>query len=68
MPKPKPILIREDRRDGYIYVCPYCHRYVTWAKGLQQCWKCGGMVDNDHYQYAPKDMKVKSDGKPSWRE
>lgn len=68
MPKPKPILIREDKADGYIYVCPYCHRYVTWRAGLQQCYKCGGMVDNDRYEDAPASLKVKSDGLPSWRE
>ncbi len=67
MPKPKPILIREDKEDGYIYICPFCHRYVLWAQGLQQCSVCGGMVDNDHYEFAPRDMNVKYDGKDSWR-
>jgi len=67
MPKPKPILIREDKEDGWIYICPYCHRYVTWSQGLQQCRKCGGMVDNDHYEFAPKDLRVKYDGQLSWR-
>lgn len=67
MPKPKPLLIREDREDGWIYICPYCHRYVTRKKGLQQCAKCGGMVDNDATEACPPKTKIKFDGKESWR-
>ena len=64
----KPILIREDKEDGYIYACPYCHRYVNCSQGLHRCYKCGGEVDNDHYETAPLNLRVVSDGKPSWRE
>ena len=64
----KPILIREDKEDGYIYACPYCHRYVNCSQGLHCCYKCGGEVDNDHYEMAPLNLRVVSDGKPSWRE
>lgn len=64
----KPILIREDREDGYIYACPYCHRYVNWSQGLHRCYKCGGEVDCDHYEFASKHLRIVSDGEPSWRE
>lgn len=63
----KPILIREDKEDGYIYACPYCHRYVVRASGLQQCAKCGGMVDNEKTDPWPAKTKMKFDGKESWR-
>ena len=64
----KPILIREDKEDGYIYACPYCHRYVNCSQGLHRCYKCGGEVDNDHYETVPQNLRVVFDGKPSWRE
>lgn len=64
----KPILIREDKEDGYIYACPYCHRYVNCSQGLHRCYECGGEVDNDHYEMAPLNLRVVSDGEPSWRE
>ena len=54
MGKPKSIVKRADRQDGWIYACPYCHRYVMAASGLQQCLICGGIVDNDHPELAPE--------------
>lgn len=67
MGKPKSIVKRADRQDGWIYACPYCHRYVMAASGLQQCLICGGIVDNDHPELAPETLKIKFDGKDSWK-
>ena len=65
--EPKPLLKRVDKLDGWIFACPYCHRYVTATSGLQQCLVCGGMVDNDRDELAPANTKIKFDGKDSWR-
>jgi hypothetical protein len=67
MPKPKNILKREDKQDGWIYACPYCRRYVVRASGLQQCAGCGGMVDNDNVELRPANTVIRFDGKDSWR-
>lgn len=67
MPKPRNILMREDKHDGYIYACPYCKRYVIRTIGLQQCTVCGGMVDNDTAEQVPKNAYIRFDGKESWK-
>lgn len=67
MPKPRKLLKRVDNEDGYIYMCPYCWRYVMRSHGLQQCLKCGGMVDNDNVEIVPGTKKAKYDGQDSWR-
>ena len=70
MGRPKKILCRDkDYLDGKIYSCPYCHRYVSipLGNGLKQCFVCGGFVDTDQEEPAPKYLRVKCDGLPSWR-
>jgi rRNA maturation endonuclease Nob1 len=60
------LLIKVDDIDGYIYVCPYCHRYVLAEKGIHTCWKCGGKVDNDNLK--SYSGKVNFDGELPWRD
>ncbi len=67
MPKPKKILEMEDKKDGIIYLCPFCKRYVVRSRGLQQCFVCGGMVDNDEIEKCKTGTKVKFDGSRPWR-
>ena len=61
-----PILIKVDSIDGYIYACPYCHRYVTRENGVRTCRKCGGLVNQD--QEEEYDGPVSFDGRASWME
>ena len=35
---PRPLLIKEDSLDGWIYICPNCKTYICGGK---QCFKCG---------------------------
>lgn len=67
MPKPRKLLKCQDELGEYFHVCPYCWRYVVRDKGLQQCLKCGGMVDNDNVEEVNRVTKIKLDGKASWR-
>ena len=62
----KMILKKKDDIDGYIYACPYCHRYVTIQPGSHACSVCGRMVDND--KKAMYTGKVIFDGKESWKD
>ncbi len=60
----KKILCKEDKIDGIIYICPYCHRYVVGDSGIKKCFKCGGEVDTDHTEVYKG--RVKFDGLQSW--
>jgi len=39
---PKPLLIKDDSLDGWIYICPNCKTYICGGK---QCFKCGQELD-----------------------
>ena len=69
MGRPKNVLYKEDQKDGIIFACPYCSRYVVipYGKGLQQCFVCGGFVDTDHAVHCPPGKKIKYDGLASWK-
>ena len=68
MGRPKKILWKEDKSDGVIYVCPYCHRYlVLTGKGIHQCFVCGGFVDTSESEPCPDTVKrIKYDGLRPW--
>lgn len=42
MQNKKPILVKDDKQDGWIYVCPYCHEYLCKTG---KCPKCGNEAD-----------------------
>lgn len=69
MGRPKKILWKEDKSDGVIYVCPYCHRYlVLTGKGIYQCFVCGGFVDTSESEPCPDTVKrIKYDGLRPWK-
>ena len=67
MAKPRPIQRVEGTALGRIYACPYCHRFVVRARGLRQCYVCGGWVDNDRVEQCPDNVEVKQKGVISWR-
>lgn len=58
------LMYKLDKIDGTIYVCPYCHRYVTAERGTKTCKKCGGKVNND--KRVRYEGPVKFDGEESW--
>ena len=43
----KNILVKVDKLDGYIYVCPYCHEYLC-SRG--PCPHCGGQASWREYE------------------
>ena len=69
MAKPRKILEKQETKGlgKTYYGCPWCFRFVARKRGLQQCAKCGGMVDNDNTEPWPPKTRMKFDGKESWR-
>lgn len=69
MEEQRKILCKEDEIDGYIYVCPYCHRYVCigWPeKPIVRCYRCHGLVDTEHEEPKLYEGRVRFDGLQSF--
>lgn len=46
MNKLPPVLVKQDNIDGWIYVCPHCHHYVTPGIGeYDLCENCHNAYD-----------------------
>lgn len=39
----KPVLVKEHRTEGWIYVCPHCKHYICSEKEI--CNNCEGEID-----------------------